>query len=67
MRAKDGVVLADVDVVEVSRPRPGGNARVDVGHGGMRSKSVSSELASCIGLAVFCVLFAALLRLPVTT
>ena len=32
--AKDGVVLADVDVVEPVACGLGGNARVDVGHGG---------------------------------
>ena len=32
--AKDGVVLADVDVVEPVARGLGGNARVDVGHGG---------------------------------
>ena len=32
--AKDGVVLADVDVVEPAARGLGGNARVDVGHGG---------------------------------
>ena len=32
--AKDGVVLADVDVVEPIARGLGGNARVDVGHGG---------------------------------
>ena len=32
--AKDGVVLADVDVVEPVARDLGGNARVDIGHGG---------------------------------
>ena len=32
--AKDGVVLADVDVVEPIARGLGGNARVDIGHGG---------------------------------
>ena len=57
--AKDGVVLADVDVVEPVVRGLGGNVRVDVGHGGYAVEIGVLGAREQHSLAVFCGLLVA--------